>query len=375
MRAMRRTPAPQLHSHTSKGFRKRAETERVSMKRSTVLGWLLVVAILIVAPLAGCVGPSAPAQPSPTPASSVVILHNPWVTKAGTYRGALHAHTNASDGALSAEALTAAYAREGFAFVFITDHDVVTRAPSQSAVLVLPGEEIETCLVCPPRNATDRAGHVVGLNLATAIAPQQPPQRVINSVDAQRGMALLAHPTLTQSGMGFSNETLRTLTGYRFVEVTNLDAQSALAFYDAALTRGASAWLAGSDDAHTLRDVNATASVIVNADGRTPADITANLQAGNFYVATGHGFSSSTSGAAYISSITTSDRTITISTPEPGTVTWVQKEGVVLKTTSGVTRDTYTVRGDERYVRVVVTPSAYPAHHAWSQPIGVEVRT
>lgn len=342
------------------------------MKRNNAC--LLIVATIVIAIIAGCITPSAPETTSPTGAIAGVTLHNPWVAQAGTYRGALHTHTTNSDGALSPEQLTAAYARQGFAFVFITDHDTVTRSPAVRDVLVLPGEEIETCVKCPPRVDADRAGHIVGLNLTSAIDSQQPPQQVINDVTAQGGMALLAHPTLPLPGLGFANETLRTLTGYRFVEVTNLDAQSALAFYDAALTRGTPAWLVGDDDAHTLRDVNATASVVVNADRLTAADVIANLRAGNFYVATGRGLTSSAPGGARISSITTSNRTITIAVPEPSTVTWIEKEGRIIKTTEGVTEDTYTVRGDERYVRIVVSPRAYPAQRAWSQPIVVEQR-
>ncbi len=342
------------------------------MKRPNALGCLLIAIAVTVATVAGCVAPSVPNTASPTEPATAITLHNPWVAKAGVYRGALHTHTTNSDGALSPDELAAAYAREGFAFIFITDHDTVTRAPAVRDMLVLPGEEIATCVKCPPRTDADRGGHVVGLNLTSRIASQQPPQQVIGAINAQGGMALLAHPTLPLAGSGFANDTLRTLTGYRFVEVTNLDAQSALAFYDAALSRGTQVWLVGDDDAHTLREVNATASVVVNADRLTAADVLANLRTGNFYVTTGRGLTASSPGGAQISSITTHNRTITITIPEPSTVTWVQKGGAVLKTTEGVTSDTYTVRGDEQYVRVVVTPRAFPAHHAWSQPIGVE---
>ncbi len=342
------------------------------MKRFS-LACLLVAAAITVAILAGCVAPSAPSEGSPTGLVSSITLHNPWVSKAHTYRGALHTHTTNSDGALSPQQLIAAYASEGFAFIVITDHDVVTQAPAVRDMLVLPGEEVATCVVCPPRTDADREGHIVALNVTLQIASQQQPQQVINDINAQGGLALLAHPTLPISGLGFSNATLRNLTGYRFVEITNLDSASALTFYDAALSSGTQAWLVGDDDAHTLREVNATASVVVNAERLTAADVMANLRAGNFYVATGHGIAPS-AGAARITSITTSNRTITVSVPEPSTITWIQKEGAVLKTTEGVTRDTYTVRGDERYVRIMVSPRARPAQHAWSQPIAVESR-
>ncbi len=330
--------------------------------------------MVTVAMIGGCIMPPVPSKESSTAPVSSVILHNPWVAKAHTYRGALHSHTSNSDGALTTEQLTTAYANEGFSFVVITDHGIITKSPAAHGMLILPGEEITTCAVCPPRTGADYGQDIIALNVTSPIASGQPPQQVINNISAQDGLALLAHPTLSSRDRPIANSTLYNLKGYRFVEVTNLDAVDALAFYDTALTSGTQAWLAGSDDAHTLREVNATASVIVNADRLTAADILANLRAGNFYVTTGHGLTRSP-GEARINAITTNSRTISVSVPGPSTVTWIQKGGVVLKTTEGVTNDTYTVRGDERYVRVMITPRAYPTQHAWSQPITVGARS
>ncbi|MGZ4902882.1 MAG: CehA/McbA family metallohydrolase [Halobacteriota archaeon] len=342
------------------------------MKRFPAL-FLLVAAMIAVATIGGCITSSTPSKGSSTTPASSVVLYNPWVSKAHTYRGALHSHTSNSDGALTTEKLTEAYASEGFAFLFITDHDRVTQAPAASDMLVLPGEEITTCAVCPPRSNADTGEHIIALNITSRIASQQPPQQVINGINAQGGLALLAHPTLSSNDKPVANSTLYNLKGYRLVEVTNLDAAEALVFYDAALSRGTQAWLAGGDDAHTLREVNATASVIINADRLTPVDILATLQAGNFYVTTGHGIARSP-GEARISAITTNNRTICVSVPEPNTITWIQKGGIVLKATEGVTNGIYTGRGDERYVRVMISPRAYPAQHAWSQPVRVEAR-
>ncbi len=175
---------------------------------------------------------------------------------------------------------------------------------------------------------------------------------------------MLVHPMLPVSTtMGYSNATLRNLTGYRFIEVTNIDSTSALAFYDATVSSGKKVWLTGDDDAHSLATVNRS-SVIVNADHLTAAAVIASLEAGNFYA---------TAGGARISSITTHNGTITITVPTPSTVTWIQHGGTVLKATDNVTSDTYTARGDERYVRIEVRGSAH-AERAWSQPIFVETR-
>ncbi len=330
------------------------------MKRQSALACVVVITTIVVAAVGGCVSPLGSQAPSSTESTVAVALDNPWVTKAETYQGALHAHSNRSDGELSPQQLTEAYARQGFSFVFITDHDTITRSPAVRDVLLLPGQEDETCLVCPPRTDAERAGHIVALNVTSTI-PKEPPQTAIRDINAQGGMAMLVHPMLPVSTtMGYSNATLRNLTGYRFIEVTNIDSTSALAFYDATVSSGKKVWLTGDDDAHSLATVNRS-SVIVNADHLTGAAVVASLEAGNFYA---------TTGGARISSIATHNSTITITVPTPSTITWIQHGGTVLKVTDDVTSDAYTARGDEQYVRIEVQRSTY-AERAWSQPIFV----
>jgi hypothetical protein len=112
--------------------------------------------------------------------------------------------------------------------------------------------------------------------------------------------------------------------------------------------------------------------VIVNAERLTVDDIMVSLRAGNFYVTTGRG-DPATPGDARISSITVSGLTITVKVPEASTIQWIKKDGVVVKTTNGVLQDSYTVSGDEKYVRVMTTLSSSAHKHAWSQPILIDV--
>jgi hypothetical protein len=128
----------------------------------------------------------------------------------------------------------------------------------------------------------------------------------------------------------------------------------------------------GTDDSHSLKEINVKGSVIVNADRLTTDDIMANLHSGNFYVVTGRG-NPATPGDARISSITVSGLTITVKVPETSTIQWIEKDGVVVKTANNVLQDSYTVNGDEKYVRIMTTLSSNEHKHAWSQPIFVEV--
>ncbi len=332
---------------------------------------VILVAVILVAVYA--TNASISASPSVPSNSPVITLHNPWVQKNATYRGALHCHsTNSLDGHLSPYNVSKAYLDQGFNFVAITDHNTLTSYIPVKGILALPGEEVSTSLVFPPHSYKNLSGHVVALNIKTTIKPWSNPQTEIDTINSQGGIAFLAHPTENIPSLFFSNETLKTLTNYSFIEITNNDAATAIKLYDKLLSDGKVVWAVGTDDSHTLTEVNLKGSVIVNADRLTIEDVMSSLRAGNFYVTTGRG-DPATPGDARISSITVSGLTITVKVPEASTIQWITKDGVVAKTTTGVLQDSYTVHGDEKYVRVMTTLSSNENKHAWSQPILIDV--
>jgi hypothetical protein len=239
-------------------------------------------------------------------------------------------------------------------------------------ILAIPGEEVSISLAFPPHNYKDLSGHMVALNIKTTINAWNNPQATIDAINSQGGLASLAHPTSGIPTMFYSNETLKTLSNYSFIEITNDDAATAIQLYDKELSSGKIIWAMGTDDSHTFKEINRKGSVIVNADSLTIDDIMASLRTGNFYVITGRG-NPATPEDARISSITVSGLTITVRVPETSTIQWITKDGVVVKTTHNVLQDSYTVNGNEKYVRVMTTLMSNANKHAWSQPIFVEV--
>ncbi len=343
------------------------------MKKHILAEFLAVILATVIVVTIYMTSESISASPSIPSKTTDITLHNPWVQKNATYRGALHCHsTNSLDGHLSPYNVSKAYSDQGFNFVAITDHNTLTSYTPVTGILALPGEEVSTSLVFPPHNYKNLSGHVVALNIKTMIKPWSAPQTELDAINAQGGLAFLAHPTEQIPSLFFSNETLKTLTNYSFIEITNNDAATAIQLYDKLLSNGKVVWAVGTDDSHTLAEVNQKGSVIVNADRLTIEDVMSNLRSGNFYVSTGRG-DPATPGDARISSITASGLTITVKVPEASTIHWITKDGVVAKTTTGVLQDSYTVRGDEKYVRVMTTLSSNENKHAWSQPILVEV--
>ena len=103
-------------------------------------------------------------------------------------RGAIHVHTNRSDGTAPVDEVLRAAARAGLQFVIVTDHGDGTRAPDlpdyRNGVLYIDAVEIST-----------RDGHVVALGLPKAPYPLAGEGRdVVEDIHRLGGIAVAAHP-------------------------------------------------------------------------------------------------------------------------------------------------------------------------------------
>lgn len=103
-----------------------------------------------------------------------------------TYPGALHIHTEHSDGSGSFAHVIAEARAAGLRWIIITDHDTLagrSYAGWHDGVLVLVGHEIT-----PPRN------HFLALNVDEVIDNKLPPQDFIDAIYARGGFGIIAHP-------------------------------------------------------------------------------------------------------------------------------------------------------------------------------------
>jgi hypothetical protein len=103
-------------------------------------------------------------------------------------RGAIHVHSQRSDGTGDVEAIAAAAARAGLSFVVLTDHGDGTREPESprylEGVLTIDAVEIST-----------EQGHVVALGLPETPYPLGGEARdVVEDISRLGGFALAAHP-------------------------------------------------------------------------------------------------------------------------------------------------------------------------------------
>lgn len=131
----------------------------------------------------------------------------------GTIPGALHVHTNRSDGQGTPDEIAAAAARAGLKFVVFTDHGDATRAPDppayRSGVLCLDGVEISTS-----------GGHYAVIDMPAAPYPLGGEARdVVEDVQRLGGFGIAAHPDSPKADLRW-REWTRPFDG---VELLNLD--------------------------------------------------------------------------------------------------------------------------------------------------------
>ncbi len=212
---------------------------------------------------------------------------NPFRSEGGWFKGAIHIHTDRSDGAVSPAQALAAYKARGFDFLVFGDHNRITVVEDPDGeVLVLPGAEWAA------RFGDDPAGMHF---MAVGMQPGRE-QTLAGLIDdpyamarALRGMCeflVLAHPYWSR----LTPERILRTEGIDALEVYNHgceveDALGRAAYvWDQLLVRGRRCWGIAVDDAHwRRRDDRFGGWVLVRAARRAAEDLLGALKAGRFY--------------------------------------------------------------------------------------------
>jgi hypothetical protein len=215
---------------------------------------------------------------------------NPFLQPGSWYKGALHVHTTRSDGRLSPLESMEFHRAHGYAFLVITDHDVVTDISEQSTpdFLNIPGVEVSY-----GRNEIGQSYHVVlaGVEQGAQVRPSfgRPLQEVIDRWQALAQLVFLAHPYW--SGMILAEMLpLERLAG---IEIFNTSSQTdlgkglATVHWDDLLARGKHWYGFGVDDTHGVNDDAAGGWVVVRSESLTREAILQALNRGAFYSSSG----------------------------------------------------------------------------------------
>jgi hypothetical protein len=315
--------------------------------------------------------------------ATIAPLHAAW------FKGNTHAHTINSDGDSSPDTVVRWYKEHGYQFVFVTDHDMITRVDGLNALfgsekfLVLAGEEVTSVAPAPLQKV-----HVNALNPRTPIVPQIGPnvratlQLDIDAVRAAGGLAQINHPNFFWM---LKADDIAATRGATLLEISNLhpahnnfgagpDFPGTEEIWDRVLTKGTVVWGIASDDIHRLKtdglspaDLAVEARpgdgwIVVQADKLGVTEIMTALERGRFYSSTGVTLKELNAGPAEISLEVAPEQKF----PVRYVIAFIGAGGRVLQSTVD-TKAAYRPKGDEGYVRVRVTDSNN--HHAWTQPV------
>lgn len=283
---------------------------------------------------------------------------NPFRVPGRWLKGALHVHTNASDGVLSPVELAHAYRKRGFDFMVLTDHDKVTGPVRLDGdFLVLPGIELG-----PKKAETGKCWHFIGLGVREA--PPTGFDSAVAAYDYLRanvGFCFLAHPYWSQ----LAAADLTLFDGLSSVEVWNSGCELEVGRgqseyqWDWCLSTGRRMTGIAVDDAHGRAEIG-LGWVMVRAGRASTEDIIDALSGGRFYSSCG----------PEILDVSLSEEGIEVKTSPCRSISFIcdQQTGARVCAEEGreLTMAAYAFKGRERYVRVQCVDGR--GRRAWSNP-------
>ena len=292
---------------------------------------------------------------------------NPFELPGQWFKGALHVHTNRSDGHLSPEEAMEAHRDHGYHFMALTDHNVITdiSALGDEGFVNIPSVEV-TC----GRNALGQRYHLVvlGVRSMVALPPQAAVQETIQAWSEAGALIFLAHTYW--SGMVASEildlDKLAGLEVYNTSADTDLGKGLASIHWDDALARGKRWWGIAVDDTHWMSQDGWFYDtfggwVWVKAQTLSEASILGALRRGEFYASSGpeiHDFGIANGVARLKCSPVRSINFV-------GHTQW----GLQHRAEPGqaITEAKYLLTGRERYLRAECTDAQ--GRTAWTNPI------
>ncbi len=278
------------------------------------------------------------------------------------YRGNLHMHTTQSDGRKTPQEAMAAYRAQGYDFLALTDHRVVTCTDgAPEGLVVLSGIELDYVLA-------DQWVHLLGIGVSPEIEqrclPRGTVQEGIDLIRACGGLAVLNHPAWSLN----TPELIASLRGLSAAEVWNsvstlpynADRADSSSLLDVAAAHGALLPLMANDDTHYYDVEFARGWNMVQAEEKTAAGILAALAAGRYYATQGPDFRQ----------VEITDGTVRVQCSPVesivfySNVPWTPNR---CQTGHGMTEAVYEITGRERFLRVQLTDAQ--GRSAWCRPV------
>lgn len=209
-------------------------------------------------------------------------------------KGNLHSHTTVSDGVYTPEEMAIDYAKHGYDFISMTDHNVFVPHPDleKDGLLHLTGVEMDLAY------SRTKCTHVVGTGMPDKAQPdyccrkyapgELTDQQLIDLMVTDGQFVVLAHPIWSR----MEPEEVAALKDFHAVEVFNNGCENichaghAEVYWDLLLRRGLKVYGTASDDTHKKYDAFG-GWIWVKAENRTQEAIVNALFEGQFYSSSG----------------------------------------------------------------------------------------
>ena len=292
-------------------------------------------------------------------------------------KGNLHCHSTVSDGVLEPRSVADLYRRNGYDFLALTDHEVMTdwTELETAGFTIVPGVETQVY-----DRAQGRYYHVVGLH-DRDVLPGRPLHLEIagvsgygagaeaqDMIDRMRAMGMytvLCHPVWSRTELA----DFEHLSGYQAIEVYNhgchveCNTGHAGIYWDSILRRGKRVWAVATDDSHHRINDSLGGWVMVKAQIAGLSSILRALCEGKFYSSTGPRILDFgvTGGTVFVNCSPV--REIHFVSYERRGKSHVCRPGELLCQAQHV------LTGDERYVRVECVDDQ--GRKAWTNPVYV----
>lgn len=273
-------------------------------------------------------------------------------------RGNLHTHTTESDGKEPPQEVVNFYAKLGYDFLMISDHDKVTPLEGLDAkgITLIAGNEISA-----------KGQHLLHVNAQSRIAPDPERQKIIEQINQDGGLAIMNHPNWGGSYNHCPLEVLQTLQGYAGIEIFNgvvvyLDgSELATDKWDRLLAKGRKVWGFATDDSHEPSVHAGMGWIMVQSGSRAPRDIVNAIREGRFYASTG----------VLFEAIKVEGLALTVRAANAQRFRVCADNGKVLKIADGPEFQ-FTVKPDKGITYIRIEACGEGGQAAWLQPMFIE---
>lgn len=290
------------------------------------------------------------------------MLHHPYENlppSSEWLKGNLHAHTTRSDGSSDPQDAIDEYARKGFDFLSITDHDICTTGKDYAqwdsrGMTLIDGNEISA-----------NGPHILHVGATELIEPEADRTAVVRKAAAAGGLVIANHPNWGTDFDHCPDELLLRLEELDGIEIFNgivtilPGSPYATNRWDRLLASGKKLWGFAHDDSHRGPvDIGVGWIVACTAD-RSATGILETLRQGRFYSSTG----------VTVENISVSGDTIRIDTKDAERVTALRDYGARIAQADGKSIEVTVPKEGATYVRFECWGRG--ERFAWTQPFFV----